>query len=110
MTKQFNMLNVMDYAYVVNSKKLKDSGLEVGQILMVSAIKPAPVKKSDPYLQRIYVLCAKVDEEGVHQIPTEDNDYSMYLVDPRSLQKVGEEETAELLKALHEQFKHDTTD
>jgi hypothetical protein len=93
----------MDYARVVSAKKMKGSGLERGDVVLVTGLKPSPVVRSDPYLQRIYVLVVKV-VEGEHQLPNEDNDYKVYLVDPRNLEKVNEEEKDELTSQLHKQY------
>lgn len=100
-------LYAMDYAIVVEDKKMKGSGLVRGDILMVSSTKVTPVKKSDPYLQRVYVLCIRVVGDE-HQVPTQDNDYKVYLVDPRNLTKITDEDKLSQFKeALGKQYNHD---
>lgn len=98
-----DVIKPLDYAFVVSDKKMKDSGLVNGDLLMVTSTKVAPVKKSDPYLQRVYVLAIRV-VNGEHQVPGEKNDYLQYMVDPRNLQKADEQTTKEMNAALEEQY------
>lgn len=97
------MIKTWDVCRVVSRKKVDQSGLNVADIVMVSAIKPAPIKKNDPYLQRIYVLVMKIAEGGI-QIPSEDNDYRAYLVDPRALEVLNEDETLFYKGLIQNQF------
>lgn len=96
-------IKALDYAFVVNDKKMKGSGLVRGDLLMVTATKVAPVKKSDPYLQRVYVLAIKV-VDGEHQVPGEGNDYLQYMVDPRNLEKANEKTAKDMQVALEAQY------
>lgn len=93
----------MDYATIVSDKKLKGSGLERGQEVLVTGVKPVPASKKDPYLQRILAHVIKI-VDGEHQIPSEKNDYLAYLLDPRSLEKVSDERKSELEEALRKQY------
>ncbi|NOQ73257.1 MAG: hypothetical protein GQ574_14715 [Crocinitomix sp.] len=103
MVKDNTLLKPLDFCTVV-SKKLADHGLVQGEEVLVAATRALPAKKSDPYLQRIYVLCNKI-VDGEVLIPKEGDDVAMnYLVDPRSLEKVSEERGIELLTALNAQF------
>lgn len=98
------MIKSLDYAYIINDKDLKHVGLNRGQLVLVTGLKPAPIKKDDPYLQRIFAHIIPVDKDGLHHIPKEDNDNMIYLVDPRSLEKVNEKTQEELEEALRHQY------
>lgn len=93
------MFHAMDFAIVVNDKKMKGSGLSRGDMVMITGLKPAPVKKSDPYLQRIFVVSVKVDE-GKPLVPKDGNDYKAYLIDPRNLEKLPEDKQEQLKEDL----------
>ncbi len=80
-----------DFCRVVSAKKLKGSGLGMGDVVMVLGTRQVPASAKDPYLYRTLVTVAKV-EEGLIQIPKEDNEYKAYLVDPRSLEVIDGEE------------------
>ena len=98
-----NPIKPMDFCTII-SNKLSEHGLERGEEVLVATTRALPAKKSDPYLQRIYVLCNKI-VDGKVLIPKEGDDVAMnYLVDPRSLEKVDEERGVELLTALNAQF------
>lgn len=92
-------LRVMDYCKVVSDKKLKGSGLQRGDRVLITSVKPVPAKKSDPYLQRLVVVVLKVEEEQV-LVPKDGNEHKAYLVDPRNLEKVPEEERVKLEENL----------
>lgn len=94
-----NPLKTMDYCRVVSDKKLKDSGLIRGDRVLITSIKPVPAKKSDPYLQRLIVVVLKVEDDKV-LVPKDGNEYKAYLVDPRNLEKVSDEERAKLEESL----------
>ena len=95
-------LKQMDYCVVINDKKLKGSGLYRGDILWVAGTKVAPTKKSDPYLQRVFIACVKV-VGGEHLLPSEGNDHKVYIVDPRNTERLSEEEAAALKQQLFDQ-------
>ncbi len=95
----------MDFCTVI-SNKLTEHGLERGDEVLVATSRALPAKKSDPYLQRVYVLCNKIVDGNV-LIPKEGDEVAKnYLLDPRSLEKVNEERGLELLTALNAQFGH----
>lgn len=98
------MIKSMDYATVVSDKKLKDSGLVRGDMVLVMGTKQVPATKKDPYLFRTLVTVVKV-LYGLPQIPRNDNDYVAYLVDPRSLEKISEEEANKYRDMLTEQYR-----
>jgi len=86
----------MDFCVASSRKGLRGSGLEVGDTVLVAALKPTPVKRSDPYLQRLLTVVLKV-KDGVVLTPDniegdESNGYNSYLVDPRCLTLLSEEE------------------
>ena len=97
------MIHVMDLCVVSSRKKTDKSGLKVGETVMVAALKPLPVKKSDPYLQRIYAVVVRVDENGV-QIPEATNDYYSYLVDPVALTKLPDVEADKFREVIKGQY------
>lgn len=93
----------MDFAIVINRKKMTDSGLEVGDQVLVAGIKPAPAKRSDPYLQRLYVFVIKIEGDKL-LLPKGDNDYKAILVDPRHLEKIEGEELKRLNQLMENQY------
>jgi hypothetical protein len=95
-------LNTMDFARVINDKKLKGTGLSRGDTVMVMGTKPVLAKKGDPYLFRTLMVVAKY-LEGIVQVPGEGNDHKGYLVDPRSLEKVSDNEQEEYTKTISKQ-------
>lgn len=97
------MIKVWDVCRVISRKKTDKSGLMIGDIVMVSSIKPLPVKRNDPYLQRIYMVVMIVTEDGI-QIPAEGNDYHSYLVDPQALEVVSEDEALKYKNFIREQY------
>lgn len=103
-------LRPFDFATVASRRGVRNSGLKVGETVFVSSIKPLPEKRNDPYLQRIYVLCLRMSDEGDVLIPGEGNDHQQYLVDPRALEKVSEAKDKELKTRLEEIYKNETTD
>lgn len=104
-----NPIRNMDYAIITSRKGVKGSGLDLGQIVLVVGTKVLPAKKSDPYLQRVYVVAILVTSEGEHCIPNpqegdEDNGYRSYLLDPRHLTKLDDDASEELREKLNEQY------
>lgn len=98
-------LKPMDFAYVT-SNKVKGSGLVAGDKVLIAGTKVAPVKRSDPYLQRIYVVVMKIEGDKL-LLPRDDNDYKVVVMDPRALEKMNEEESATYTELMIEQFSHD---
>lgn len=97
------MIGTNDFCIVVSDKKLKNSGLKRGDVVMVAGVKPAPIKKSDPYLQRIFVVGLRFDGDNL-QVPKEDNDFLAYLIDPRNLEKLPDEEQLILVEKINKQY------
>lgn len=97
------LLSVNDFALVVSSKKMKGSGLNNGDVLLISGIRPAPVSVKDPYLQRIYVIALRFIN-GLLQVPTDENEFKAYMVDPRNLERLPDEEQAVLTDKLRKQY------
>lgn len=98
------MIKPMDYIKVRADKRMKESGLVRGDVLLVTGLKPAPVSKQDPYLQRVYILTIKVDKNGYHEVPNDENEFRVYLIDPRNVDLVGEKESEELAALLVKQY------
>ena len=95
------MLKPMDFCVATSRKGLRGSGLEVGETGLVMATKPIPINKSDPYLQRIYVVLAAI-RNGKVEIPGKENKHKAYLVDPRCLTQIEDEDKIKELKGLIE--------
>lgn len=98
------MIKPMNYAQVVSDKHLREVGIRNGDYVLVTGLRPAPIKKDDPYLQRIFAHVIKVDVDGTHHMPAEDNDNMIYLVDPRNLQVVDENVQSEFEQVLAKQY------
>lgn len=94
----------MDVCRVISDKKLKGSGLERGDVLLIISETWSQATRSDPYLQRKWVKAA-LFKDGEVQIPNpEKNEYVAYLLDPRSLEQVSEEEKAEFDELINIQY------
>lgn len=97
-------IKTMDFCVTSSRKGLRGSGLNLNQTVLVVGTKPLPEKRSDPYLQRIYMLVVLVSDGKVcipnSDVGENDNGYRTYLVDPRCLTKLGEEDQVELVKLL----------
>lgn len=91
----------MDVCTIVSAKKLKGSGLEVGDSVLVTGTKVLPETRSDPYLQRVYVVVMAFDRDGHLQVPREDNDFKAVLVDPRNLE-IQDDDSTEFYRAMIE--------
>lgn len=94
----------MSYVQVVSDKKLKGSGLERGDILLVTGTKLVPASRQDPYLMREILVTVYVEPNGNHHIPNSKSDYQAYLIDPRSVTKLNAELSAELNEHLVKQY------
>lgn len=104
-----NLIKSMDYATITSKRLVKGSGLKVGQTVLVIGTRNLPIKQSDPYLSRVYAYVILVDNDGTHHMPNsgeagseEDNGNRTYLVDPRSLTKLDEEEGKRLANLYSE--------
>lgn len=84
-------IKVNDFVTIVSAKKMKGSGLNNGDILMIAALKVAPASKKDLYLQRIYAVGMKMVNQ-ILQVPSDTNEFQAYLIDPRNVQKLSEED------------------
>lgn len=97
------MLKSADYAKIVSAKKIKGSGLTVGETVLIVAQQTVPVKKSDPYVFRVLFTVVKL-EDGMPLLPADDNDHMAYMVDPRSLEWVGKDKQIELEQLLNTRY------
>lgn len=97
-----------DFATVLNNKKMKGSGLQRGDEVYVVNTRPAPEKRSDPYLQRIYVGVLKVEDDlpliPNSEVGEKDNGHRIITVDPRNLEIVSEERSEKLNEALKKKY------
>lgn len=96
-------LNTTQFVHVVSDKELKEHGLYKGDILMIVAFKQVPIQGDDPYLSRHYALAARF-VDNVLQLPAEDNEYRIYLIDPRNVEYVGDDEQLRYEEMLNEQY------
>ena len=94
------MIKSMDFARVVSDKKLKGSGLVRGDMVMVVGTKQVPAKRSDPYLMRTVMFVAKMEND----LPLVSAEDTKFLVDPRSLEKVSDEEASRLNTILEDKY------
>ena len=94
------MIKAMDYTRVVSDKKLKGSGLVRGDVLLVVGTKQVPAKRADPYLHRTLFWVARV----VDGLPLVSNEDSKFLVDPRSLEKVSDDEQKNYEQLLERKY------
>ena len=85
----------MQFATIISAKKLKKSGLSLGEEVFVVGSKVLPEKKNDPYLMRYYVIVVKLDEDNIPLIPTETDENYAWLVDPRNLEAFNSEKQAD---------------
>lgn len=85
-----NLIKSLDICRVSSRKGLKGSTLSIGDIVQVIGTRVLPEKRSDPYLQRIYVLVIKFSEDKF-LVPNDNNEHKAVLVDPRKLEKVDGE-------------------
>lgn len=92
-----------DFCLIASDKKLKGSGLKRGDVVMIASFRPAPVSAKDPYLQRVFAIVF-LSRDGLLQVPHDDNDYKAYLIDPRSLELLPDEEQEGMLELLRKQY------
>lgn len=103
------MIEVWDYAEIISAKLTKDSGLTIGQEVVVVGSEMLPEKRSDPYLFRKYFIVVLVDKDGQHLFPNEyegyeDNGHRAYRVNGLSLQKLSDERSKELHQVLKDTY------
>lgn len=101
--KKIDTINTMDFCWVLSDKKMKGSGLVRGDLVLVSGLKVVPASTKDPYLQRVLCVVILVKDDKLH-LPSEDNDYKAYLVDPRNLGKVDEDTLKWAHQLLNDQY------
>ena len=67
------LVQTMDVCEVSSNKGLKGSGLSAGDIVMVIGTRVLPEKRSDPYLQRTYVIVCKFEGKEL-LLPSDKNE------------------------------------
>jgi len=97
------------YCKVVSKKGSKGLPFGVGDVVYVTDLKVIPTSKSDPYIQRIYALCLKVNSDGFHEVPDtstgeDSNNYKIFIVDPRGLEIMDDKATEFYSEALKLQY------
>ena len=93
------LIHTADFCQIVSDKFAEDTGVKRGHIVYVAGLKALPEDENDPYTQRIKFFVNLVSHDG-HV-----DGSKLYLVDPRSIQKVGKLRQKKLLsiaKADHE--------
>ena len=104
------MIRAGTYCSVSSRKGLKGSTLEAGDYVYVTDLRVAPVKKDDPYLQRVFVMVVKVDSTtGYHEIPDNkmgenSNEHKIYMVDPRKLSVLPDDEAKRMVDLLNKAY------
>lgn len=89
----------MDFCKVVSKKATKNTPINIGDVVLVATMKPAPEKRSDPYLQRIYAVVLLI-KDGKILIPKDDNEHQSWVLDPRFLEHLEEEEEQQFMDLL----------
>jgi len=93
----------MDFCRIVSDKKVKGSGLRMGDLVLVTGTSLVPASKKDPYLQRTLTTVIKVKGDQL-LMPKQNNDEMAYLLDPRSLEKVNDKDQETLTDNIKKQF------
>jgi hypothetical protein len=75
----------------------------MGDVVLVTGTTLVPATHKDPYLQRTLTTVIKVEGETL-LMPKEDNEHMAYLVDPRSLEKVNDEDAKRYNDNIGKQF------
>lgn len=104
--KTNNLIKANDFVRIRN-KKLADEGLAYGSVVYVAATQAFPVKASDQYTLRVKLFVHKLDGEAV------DIKGGVFVIDPRSVKPLSEEENEALLAKLStdvEEEAHTTSD
>lgn len=96
------MLNDMDFAYVVRDKKLDNTPLSRGDIVLLISHKVVPSSSKDPYLLRKLFVVVGLGEDNLPLIPSNKNEHKAYLLDPRCLEKVDHDLQEQLKEKLKE--------
>lgn len=97
------MIKSMDFCRIVSDKKVKGSGLRMGDLVLVTGTSLVPASKKDPYLQRTLTTVIKVKGDQL-LMPKQNNDEMAYLLDPRSLEKVNDKDQETLTDNIKKQF------
>jgi hypothetical protein len=87
-----NFIRTGDFCEIVSDKFTEQTGVKRGHIVYVAGHKALPEDESDPYTQRIKFFVNLVSNDG-HV-----DGGQLYLVDPKSLLKVGKSKQKKLLK------------
>lgn len=108
--KKEDLIKSGDYCKVVSMKRLKKSGLSLGDELLIASLKVLPLKGADPYLQRVYAVGIRFRDDKF-EFPNpeteKDNGYRSFLLDPRSLEKVTDERKEYIENRIRELYSDD---
>lgn len=94
-------LKPFSFATIINDKKMKGSGLKRGEEVFIMSTKDVAYTKTDPYLKRTLMIVAKLIGNTV-MVPSPNNDYHAFVVDPRNLEPVSDERNKELVEHIRE--------
>lgn len=89
------LIKAGDFCYVITDKFV-EYGVPEGDVVYVIGHRAIPEDENDPYTQRVKFFVHRTDDDN-HVLF--DN---VYIMDPRSIEKVGELEEEELLAILDE--------
>lgn len=94
------MLTPQNFAAIANPK-LKESGLEVGDLVYIAGHRPVQEEEDRPYDLRVKFYICRLTDEGI--------DTSQFMVvDPMSLTEISDEEQESLKKSLKEFLEGET--
>lgn len=95
------VIQVNDFAKVVNDEGLVEYGINVGDHIYVSGSGFVPVSKADPYKYRLIFVAARLDAGG--HIQTDGG----FTIDGKSLKKATKPVTTKLLAIRDKDFAPD---
>ncbi len=82
----------------VRNKKLAAEGIAYGSVVYVASIQPFPISKSDQYTLRVKLFVHKLDGDVI------DTKSGLYIIDPRSVKELSDEENEAFLEKARAQF------
>lgn len=92
------ILKYRDFVEVISSTLDKEE-LKKGSVLFVAGTQPVSEDAGDPYNLRVkLIVCPTVDGHIVNT--------KFFMLDPKSVIKVGTEEQLQLIKVMEEDFKN----
>lgn len=96
------LIHPTDFCQIVSDKFAEDTGVKRGHIVYVAGLKALPEDDADPYTQRIKFFVNLVSRDG-HV-----DGKQLYLVDPKSIQKVSKLKQKKLLAIAKADYEPDS--